>query len=44
MNSTGNKFEALVKIVDKLRSPDGCPWVGLVAQADPNVCVSEDPN
>ena len=26
MNSTGNKFEALVKIVDKLRSPDGCPW------------------
>ena len=26
MNSAGNKFEALVKIVDKLRSPDGCPW------------------
>ena len=26
MNSTGNKFEALVKIVDKLRSPNGCPW------------------
>ena len=26
MNSAGDKFEALVKIVDKLRSPDGCPW------------------
>lgn len=26
MSQIGNKFEALVEIVEKLRSEDGCPW------------------
>ena len=26
MSQTKNKFEALIEIVSKLRSPDGCPW------------------
>ena len=26
MGEIGNQFEELVKIVSKLRSPDGCPW------------------
>ncbi|MEE3302384.1 MAG: MazG nucleotide pyrophosphohydrolase domain-containing protein, partial [Candidatus Neomarinimicrobiota bacterium] len=26
MSQIGNKFEALVEIVAKLRSVDGCPW------------------
>ena len=26
MSQTENKFEALIEIVSKLRSPDGCPW------------------
>ena len=26
MSQIGNKFEALVEIVEKLRSKDGCPW------------------
>ena len=26
MSQTEKKFEALIKIVSKLRSPDGCPW------------------
>ena len=26
MSQTENKFEALIEIVSKLRSPEGCPW------------------
>ena len=26
MSQTENKFEALIEIVSKLRSPNGCPW------------------
>ena len=26
MNQLGSKFESLVKIIEKLRSPEGCPW------------------
>ena len=26
MSQTEKKFEALIEIVSKLRSPDGCPW------------------
>ena len=26
MSQLGSKFESLVKIIEKLRSPDGCPW------------------
>ncbi|HQG13386.1 MAG TPA: MazG family protein, partial [bacterium] len=26
MENTGKKFEELVKIMAKLRAPDGCPW------------------
>ena len=24
--SIGNQFEELIKIVQRLRGPDGCPW------------------
>ena len=26
MSQLGSKFESLVKIIEKLRSPEGCPW------------------
>ena len=26
MTQVGKKFEALIEIVAKLRSPGGCPW------------------
>ena len=26
MNEIGKEFEELVKIVSRLRHPDGCPW------------------
>ena len=25
-SSIGNQFEELIKIVQRLRGPDGCPW------------------
>ena len=26
MNKIGKEFEELVKIISKLKQPDGCPW------------------
>ncbi len=42
MNGTGNRFEALAELMDRLRDPGGCPWDREQTLADLKTCLIEE--